>query len=557
MSARTRFLSPRVLRARVLRGLTAISSLGLALLAVGCIGGSATETTGGAKLTGRVLYSGGTPVAGATLEFRAAVWPGDSAAPRDTGVRAEAVTRKDGSYHLDSLASGEYLVLIRDAKGNLAMGEFSSYAEKPRQTRPADTLFPPGGLSGSLGVIRGEKDTGVVELYGLGRTVRADSAGNFEIGNLPAGKVKVRAVSSRVHWTYADTTAIVIPADTVAMAPFTPVVNEDYSTWAHKKKVLIQTDEAGVNGDVYDFPVALRITGGILPFSQTDSKDLRFADAKGRHLPYAIESWDPAGDFILVWVHLDTIKGNTKQSIWMYWGNPGAPDMSDSRAVFGGFSGVWHLGDSIAADGAGKFQDASPNGGEGSGKTRPGGNQGILGRGQGFQLTHSITVAGSATLKPAGGLCISAWVRMDGMDSLGGEIATLGESYGLRAGPDGHIRFYLDHGGTSGFTDLDAGDTASLADGNWHLVTGTYDGQIMRVFLDGGEHMSTGPRKPLAYSRGNDFHIGAHGEGAPGWGFKGNLDEIQVSPMARTPAWLRLQFENQRLGVSALIAYTD
>ena len=48
-----------------------------------------------------------------------------------------------------------------------------------------------------------------------------------------------------------------------------------------------------------------------------------------------------------IWVLLDVVKGDSQdQSIVMRWGQPGAPDVSDSKAVFkraDGFVGVWHL----------------------------------------------------------------------------------------------------------------------------------------------------------------------------------------------------------------------
>jgi hypothetical protein len=135
------------------------------------------------------------------------------------------------------------------------------------------------------------------------------------------------------------------------------------------------------------------------------------------------------------------------------------------------------------------------------------------------------------------------------LDTAGAEVVTMGENYGLRLLKDGHIHFYLTtNPNMLSPYDLDVNDSASLADGQWHHVAGTYNGSIMRLFFDGDERASMGPRAKLVYPHGKDFRIGSHGEGKPGWGFNGDLDEIEMSPRVRAPEWLQLRYENQRAG---------
>ena len=76
-----------------------------------------------------------------------------------------------------------------------------------------------------------------------------------------------------------------------------PVVadNEDYSTWAHSRKILINTSPTGadVRTALDGFPLLVRLAAPDFDFSQALAHgiDLRFADADGAHLPVSIERW--------------------------------------------------------------------------------------------------------------------------------------------------------------------------------------------------------------------------------------------------------------------------
>lgn len=110
-------------------------------------------------------------------------------------------------------------------------------------------------------------------------------------------------------------------------------------TWRHARTITLDTTAAGANvpDAVEHYPLAVRLDKSRFDFSQarSDGADIRFFDAGGKALPHAIELWDRASGSAAIWVLLDVIKGNSRdQSIVMRWGHPGAPDISDSKAVF-------------------------------------------------------------------------------------------------------------------------------------------------------------------------------------------------------------------------------
>lgn len=149
-----------------------------------------------------------------------------------------------------------------------------------------------------------------------------------------------------------------------------------------------------------------------------------------------------------------------------------------------------------------------------------------------------LTVADSATLEPQR-ISIGAVVRATGSPGSFRYIASKGAlqcetaSYGLYTGPDGGLRFYVSDG-VSYALSPDAGST--LWNGAWHVVLGTFDGGVVRLFVDGRE-VGTGTTTSIAMAYGfptNDgFYIGDYrGSCASPLGFVGDIDAVAVANRA-------------------------
>lgn len=510
-------------------------------------GGSGTETTGGAKVIGMVVYPNGSPATGASIVVRPLSYLHANSNNNASSFYVETFVTETGSYQLDSLPSGDYVLEIRDQKGNASLAEFRKEAERRNQTRSTDTLRRSGSLRGSLGHVKGAVNQGFVQIYGLARFTETDSNGNFWFDELPEGHMHLRAVSSLSNWNYADTAVSVLPSDTTQLGPLTPVLGENYATWASAQTIVLNTAAVEVRGDVFDFPLLLRLDTGNFNFQNVQSKELRFSDFTGRHLSYSVEYWDSAAGKASVWVKLDMIKGNrSDQAITMYWGRPGANDSSDSHAVFNSFAGVWHLSDSTTSS-TSTFPDRSPTGAHGTGTVLRSKVDGLDGLASAFHGSQFIKVPGVLALKPETGLTLSVWIRITGTDSLGSDIVTMGGNYGLHVNKDGTILFNIS-------TDQPAPDhmwslTSNglpVRDSLWHYVVGTFDGTTMRLFLDGAENTAVLPNGKMNYLLEKDLWMGRNGNDSVGYNFFGNLDEVQVSPHARSVDWIRLSFKNQK-----------
>jgi hypothetical protein len=106
-------------------------------------------------------------------------------------------------------------------------------------------------------------------------------------------------------------------------------------------------------------------------------------------------------------------------------------------------------------------------------------------------------------------------------------------SYGLYTGTDGGLRFYVSNGIDSALS-ADAG--TGIWDGAWHVALGTFDGGVVRLFVDGREIGTGTPTNlTLAYNlpTNDNFYIGDYrGSCANPLGFIGDIDAVAVANRA-------------------------
>jgi hypothetical protein len=141
-------------------------------------------------------------------------------------------------------------------------------------------------------------------------------------------------------------------------------------------------------------------------------------------------------------------------------------------------------------------------------------------------------IAEPATLTP-GSITVAAWVRRLGTPgqwryvlSNGGQACDF-SSFGLYSGADGGLAFYVSDRHRYVISPVAA--PGDVWDGGWHHAAGTYDGQRVRLYLDGAE-VGTGSPTALAIFYGlasPGAFIGTY-RGECEQPFTGDLDEIAV-----------------------------
>ena len=146
-----------------------------------------------------------------------------------------------------------------------------------------------------------------------------------------------------------------------------------------------------------------------------------------------------------------------------------------------------------------------------------------------------VDVPDALLLEPAQAVTVAAWVEGDGSPGVFRYIAAKGwdsceaSSYALYSGPSGGLQFYVGLRRNRQYTrSPDIG--ASIWNGAWHLVVGTYDGSVVRLYVDGlevGSGAADAGNLDYGLPGSNDFFIGDY-PGCANHTFVGAIDDVRV-----------------------------
>lgn len=311
-----------------------------------------------------------------------------------------------------------------------------------------------------------------------------------------------------------------------------------HDDWEFRKLITLDGDTVGVPGTetLSDFPVAVRLHAGNFSYfldTRQDGADLRFIGGDDQTpLAFHIESYDPLLGIGVVWVRVPRLGVRSDpEEIYMYYGAAEAKPASDSAATFEpAYSAVFHFSES-----EGLPHDATGYGNHATASTLQLAGIGIMDRGANLSGTESMTLPEVPMLNAGGGegYTLATWLLLEDGNSTGRlatqgnaaarlEVEVRGSTLVARLGPEGAA------------TELAA--SQPLVVGRWQHVALTLDDTGMKLYVNGriaGE-MAV-PRQPLT----GPMTIGAvPGAGVAQAGFKGRIDELQISSLARVPAWV-------------------
>jgi len=313
-----------------------------------------------------------------------------------------------------------------------------------------------------------------------------------------------------------------------------------YQTWQHTGTLMILTTPEGADlpaaAAVEDFPLLVRLHKDWFDFKQAKPKgeDLRFSASTGAPLAYQVEAWDPAAGTASVWVRVPNIKGNARQLIHLHWGKSDAASESSGKAVFNesnGYLSVWHMSDPVVDEvGTLESKDAGTSATEGMiGQARHfAGAQGIFG---GDKIAAYPTDASPHTSE--------AWFRAAAANGhiLGwGNEQRQGKVILTIASPP-HMRV------DAYFSAANVTGERALSLSEWTQVVHTYSDGKACLYVNGVLDGVSNKGAPMALKSPARLWIG-------GWynkyNFVGDIDEVRISKVARSAAWVKLQYENQK-----------
>ena len=508
--------------------------------------GSSSET-----VIGKVINADGSPACSTIVT----IYPSDYDPVQDEGMvlLSSDTTDAAGAFSVEARDSSVNYSIVAIRQKSRTRALLSGIIISGDTTRVEDAVLAlPGvivaGAPDSADLVNGYlyiPGTGIAAFFGNGRTALLDQ--------VPAG-----IISSVNYRSGTASGAPLVLASGINIAPNDTTVIP-YPQWRYSINLHLNTASsgAGISGNVFDFPVLVRLSAETFDFGQArnDGTDIRFAKLNGVSLPFEIERWDVNARRAEIWVTIDTIRGNdSNQSVTMFWGNPNASVYSNGAAVFDtsfGFAGVWHMGEN-----EGGVVDATGNSytGMNSGTTAA---AGMIGNGRNFVNGNFIKVSG--LFNTPANVTLSAWVNSDTMswglnNNRGQEVVSLGD-YAL-------VRLDDTHGlgvcGTFQNKPIAPGPDSSfvytssikyLANTGWHFVAYSINtaAHTQVLYIDGVQAAVTNDVNPICYSGlGTDTYIGIHANGEKIYNFSGLMDEVRVNNSTKGADWIRLCYMNQK-----------
>ncbi len=471
------------------------------------------------------------------------------------------ITDSTGIYYLETSASGRYTIEAKGISNGNRLIKFDIIALKDSIcTLSADTLRAPGVLR----VILPEKainSKGILFVPGTSICKRlTDTAGIITIDSVPSATLPV------LYYATENSTERKVIQYTIKVEPSETTLVGDISSVQYRQIVLnTSASGASVNSNLYGFPVLIRLNSTNFDFTQAnpDGSNLYFTNKNDKFLPFEIARWNTTGKTAEIWVKVDTIYGNdSTQSINMFWGKTDSPSFSNSGAVFdtaAGFDGMWHLeenGNEPALDATSNHFDgiayhmpvSSVNGAVGNARLFNGDSSFIIMPG---------TRSGKLNYPENGDYTVSAWVYADTIDQNHHTIVAKGfKQYFLQLSflPASLAKWEFStfsqekHWRMSNF---------QAKEKMWVLLTGVRQGDLQYLFCNGELVSSTITEYThtvdnLDRDTTDDLTIGRFMTEATfpiNFGycyFKGMIDEVQISSVARNADWVKLCYMNQR-----------
>lgn len=316
------------------------------------------------------------------------------------------------------------------------------------------------------------------------------------------------------------------PAGTPELEPAWP--------WSHRKRIDLSIPDENLT----DFPVCIKIVADakIGAGCLANGHDIRFTAADGvTELPYEREVFSGGGGAPLtaiIWVKSDVSTAGTY--IWIYYGNAVASDGETAAAVWDDdFKAVYHMKDATTST----ILDSTGNGNNGTKKAanEPIEAAGKIGKGQDFDgFDDFIDCGNGAGLQfGTGSFSVSGWINQSGYAGFV-EKRTGATGWIFASGPPytylGMRAVYYTFPG--------------IAAGAWHYWSIVIDrATALANFYVDGVFIQSADISGNTGTTDSTVNLWLGKSFDPTY-VNGLMDELRISSIARSAAWLKFEYRN-------------
>ncbi len=325
--------------------------------------------------------------------------------------------------------------------------------------------------------------------------------------------------------------------------------------WQYRKEIDFDLSSAGadITGSLTDVPILIRLSIANFQYfgdTKPDGSDIRFVAADDKTpLKFHIERFDSQSQLAFIWVRVPHLTGGVKSDkIYLYYGNNSAAGgAADSAGTYDASQAlVYHFGPA-----PGSPQDATGYKTEPQTFTAEVTAASLAASGVKFSGNEVISIPanGPVRLVAGKGFTLSAWVRIQSPQS---------EAYVAQLADQGR-ELVLGIAGSQAFVQYSGGgvpivvrQSGQLTSGDWHHLAMRIGDGHLTLLVDGAE---AGRADAQAQDLGGALTIGAAAAG--GHDFSGELDELQVSNVARSTDWLKAAARSEGMAAPLVVYGAD
>jgi biopolymer transport protein ExbB len=321
--------------------------------------------------------------------------------------------------------------------------------------------------------------------------------------------------------------------------------------WAFRKEITFDLTPKGADiaGSPTDVPVLIRLSLGNFQYfadANPDGSDLRFIASDDKTaLKHHIERFDPQAQLAFIWVRVPRLTGGAAtDKIYLYYGNKKATSAADPGGTYDANQAlVYHFGAAAASP-----QDSTAY------KTEPKSfgaeinPASLIASGARFSGSQTISIPATGALRLAAGkgLTISAWVRFEApqAEAVIAELADQGREFTLGVnGKQAYVRY---NGG--GGAPILVTQTEEVPTGEWHHLAARIGDGGLTLLVDGAE---AGHANAEARDIAGVLTVGGAASG--GGFYSGELDELEVSNVARSSDWIKAAARSQGMNAPLVV----
>lgn len=329
-------------------------------------------------------------------------------------------------------------------------------------------------------------------------------------------------------------------------------------------RVKLSLDKTKINSDLTDFPVRLHISAtsginnadlsNIFDKLGANGKKIAITTSDGITQCYVeIERWDSINKEAELWVKVPSISSTEDTTLYLYY-DPAQTDntqyVGDANSaaaenVWGSnYKAVYHISQDPSGV-APPILDSSSNNNDGTSKGNMTSSDlvdGQIGKAIEFDgVNDYIEVNNSVSLNP-GVITIETWAKSNTPTwNNYGFLVSKRDAYILHPNSGSKsITFYIMVGGWISVTFSDP----NLDITQWHHYAGTYDGSSIKIYVDGVLKNSIVYPGSISTTDTGSLFIGWD-DGFGGRYFNGAIDEVTISNIAYSDAWIKASYHSQ------------